>query len=111
MTNRLVVYVDVDDTLVRSVGAKRIPIPAMVAHVRALFGQGAQLYAWSSGGGDYARSTAVDLGIADCFSGFLPKPNVVIDDMDPSTWPRMIWVHPLQAPGRNVEEYRSQIET
>jgi hypothetical protein len=33
---RLVVYIDVDDTLVRSAGTKTMPIPSMVEHVKAL---------------------------------------------------------------------------
>ncbi len=69
-----VVYVDVDDTLVRSVGTKRIPIPAAVRHVRALFEQGAELYCWSSGGADYARQSAEECDIADCFRAFPPGP-------------------------------------
>lgn len=36
-----VVYVDVDDTLVRSASTKRIPIPASIAKVRALHTSGA----------------------------------------------------------------------
>src|SRR5579884_2117058 len=64
----LVVYVDVDDTLVRSVGAKRIPIKPVIDHVR------------SSAGADYARSAAEELEIAGCFLDFLPKPNILIDD-------------------------------
>jgi hypothetical protein len=54
--SRLVVYVDVDDTLVRSFGSKRIPMTEMVRHVRDLSRDGAVLYAWSSGGADYARA-------------------------------------------------------
>ena len=109
MTNALVVFVDVDDTLVRSVGSKRIPIPASVAHVRELFDQGARLYAWSSGGGEYAKATSVELGLEECFLGFLPKPNIMLDDQNPDEWSQAIWVHPLQAPGKTIEEYRTDI--
>jgi phosphoglycolate phosphatase-like HAD superfamily hydrolase len=63
-----VVFVDVDDTLIRSVGTKRIPMPGVVAAVRQLKANGASLYLWSSGGADYARSSADELGITDCFS-------------------------------------------
>jgi cation transport ATPase len=70
-----VVYVDVDDTLVRSVGAKRIPMPAVIEKVRTLHAQGVKLYLWSSGGEHYARSSAAELGIEQLFAGFLPKPN------------------------------------
>ena len=81
-----VVFVDVDDTLVRSVGTKRIPMPVVVAHVRKLHADGAALYLWSSGGGEYARSSAVELGIDDLFIGFLPKPDVYVDDQAVEDW-------------------------
>ena len=63
----LVVYVDVDDTLVRTVGAKRIPITIAIDHVRALAANGAILYCWSSGGREYAKASAEELGIAQLF--------------------------------------------
>ena len=69
-----VVFVDVDDTLVRSVGTKRIPMPRVVDRVKSLHKDGAILYLWSSGGADYARDSAKELGIADLFTAFLPKP-------------------------------------
>ena len=92
----LVVYVDVDDTLVRGVGTRRIPIPAVVRHVRALKAQGAELYCWSSGGAEYARTVAEELGVADCFVNFLPKPHVFVDDQAPEEWRRCLVVHPAQ---------------
>ncbi len=81
-----VVFVDVDDTLVHSVGAKRIPMPAVVASVRALHEQGTALYLWSSGGAEYAHQSAVELGIEGCFVAFLPKPDAYIDDQSVSEW-------------------------
>jgi hypothetical protein len=39
----LVVYVDVDDTLIRTAGSKRIPIGSVIEHVRALAAAGAEL--------------------------------------------------------------------
>lgn len=75
-----VVYVDVDDTLVRSVGVKRIPIPAVIRRVRALHQEGAEIYCWSSGGAEYAREVAEHLGISGCFRAFLPKPDLLLDD-------------------------------
>jgi predicted HAD superfamily phosphohydrolase YqeG len=69
----LVVYVDVDDTLIRSVGTKRILIPSAIQHVRDLAEQGADLFCWSSGGAAYARASAEEVGIASCFSAFLPN--------------------------------------
>jgi hypothetical protein len=81
-----VVFVDVDDTLVRSVGAKRVPMPGVVARVRELHAQGAALYLWSSGGADYARASAVELRIEHCFIAFLPKPDVYLDDQPVNDW-------------------------
>jgi phosphoglycolate phosphatase-like HAD superfamily hydrolase len=80
------IYIDVDDTLVRSVGKTRIPIPPVVERLRELHRDGVELYLWSSGGGEYARATAVELGIAECFVAFLPKPQVYIDDQAVHEW-------------------------
>jgi len=91
-----VVFVDVDDTLVRSVGTKRIPIPSVVAHVRALKASGATLYLWSTGGADYARSSAAELGLTECFVAFLPKPHVIIDDQPVHEWRDCKHLYPLQ---------------
>lgn len=55
--------------------------------VKVLHASGAALYVWSAGGSDYARSTAEELGIVYCFAGFLPKPNLILDDMPVSEWP------------------------
>jgi hypothetical protein len=92
-----VVFVDVDDTLIRSVGTKRIPMPGVVAEVRRLKALGIVLYLWSSGGADYARASADELGIADCFVGFLPKPHVIIDDQPIHQWHSFRHVYPGQA--------------
>jgi cation transport ATPase len=81
-----IVYVDVDDTLVRSVGCKRIPMPRVVERVRHLHESGATLYLWSSGGADYARASAEELGIHELFKAFLPKPTLIIDDQPVSDW-------------------------
>jgi hypothetical protein len=106
----LVVYVDVDDTLVRTVGPKRIPITAAVEHVRLLFADGAQLYCWSSGGGEYARTAAEELGIAACFVAFLPKPHVLLDDQPVGAWRRLVTVHPVQCESESVATYREAVE-
>jgi hypothetical protein len=101
----MVVYVDVDDTLVRSFGSKRIPMTAMVAHVRELASRGAALYCWSTGGAEYARAAAAELGIEGCFAGFLPKPNVVIDDQPIADWRRTVQVHPAEAVSKTLDDY------
>lgn len=89
-------YIDVDDTLVRSVGTKRIPMPATIAHVKELHLQGVALYCWSAGGGEYAQESAKELGLEHCFKAFLPKPNLMIDDQCASEWPNCTRVHPSE---------------
>jgi hypothetical protein len=102
-----VVYVDVDDTLVRSVGSKRIPMPSMVDHVRKLAAAGIELYCWSSGGGQYARSSAQELALEACFQGFLPKPRFMIDDQAPAEWRSFVCLHPNSAGSMEPSDYLS----
>lgn len=103
------VYVDVDDTLVRSAGSKRIPMPSVIQHVRELHTQGAVLYCWSAGGAEYARRSAEEFGLAECFTAFLPKPNVFIDDQSAAEWPCSVVVHPSSCSGRSLDDYRGQL--
>lgn len=86
MNRRRVVFVDVDDTLVLSYGSSRIPMPRVIAQIRQLCEQGHQLWLWSSGGADYARQSASELGIEDCSTGFLPKPESYVDDQPFGEW-------------------------
>ncbi|RYG69186.1 hypothetical protein EON77_14900 [bacterium] len=104
----MVIYVDVDDTLVRTVGAKRIPIPAAIRHVCALHAEGAALYLWSSGGADYARASADELGIADLFLAFLPKPQALLDDQELGEWRELTVLHPNDCEGRTLADYRQR---
>ena len=109
MTERsLVAYVDVDDTLVRSIGSKRIPLPHVVRHVRELFEQGVELYLWSTGGAEYARNTAHELGIENCFRAFLPKPHVIIDDQSVDDWRDLLQVQPSSCTGETAASYRKR---
>ena len=89
-----VIYVDVDDTLVRSVGTKVIPIPSVVSYVRREKKAGTELYCWSNGGAAYARSIAESLGLAGCFVAFLPKPNILVDDQRVAEWRTCTELHP-----------------
>ena len=91
-----IAYIDVDDTLVRSAGTKRIPMVASIAHVRKMKEDGWVLYCRSSGGGDYAKDSAKELGIEKCFTGFLPKPDIMIDDVSPEKWPGLKVIHPAE---------------
>lgn len=69
-------------------------MPSVIRAVRALYEQGHTLYCWSSGGAEYARMSAGELGIEDCFIGFLPKPDMVLDDQEWSDSNRLRWIHP-----------------
>jgi hydroxymethylpyrimidine pyrophosphatase-like HAD family hydrolase len=91
------IFVDVDDTLVRSVGAKRIPMPSVIANVRKLYESGAEMYLWSSGGSEYARASAKELNLEDCFVAFLPKPTSYIDDQPVGEWRFCRHVYPAAA--------------
>ncbi len=101
----MIVYVDVDDTLVRTVGSKRIPLPDVVAHARRLKDEGAELYLWSAGGAEYCRQTAKELGLEDCFTAFLPKPRIMIDDQPVRDWVFCETFHPAQCVGRTLADY------
>ena len=106
----LVVYVDVDDTLVRSFGSKQIPMPATVDRVRALAAEeGVLLYCWSSGGAEYAERVANGLGIGALFTAFLPKPNVMVDDVQVADWRDLLVVHPNQAAHLDAPEARARL--
>ena len=101
----MIVYVDVDDTLVRSNGGARIPMTGVVEHVKQLKSEGATLYLWSAGGADYCRSTAIELGIEGCFEAFLPKPRVMIDDQEVKDWVFCTTFHPNTCIGKKLEDY------
>jgi hypothetical protein len=68
--------------------------------VRELRAKGATLYLWSTGGAAYARDTAAELGLTDCFTDFLPKPTVIIDDQPIQEWRECRHIYPQQ----DVEE-------
>jgi hypothetical protein len=106
----LVFYIDVDDTLVRTFGTKRIPRKEVVEHVKQLKSEGATLYCWSTGGAAYARASAIELGIDSCFLAFLPKPDIYIDDMELHEWRRCVWVNPSNSPNTTCQQYRALIE-
>ncbi|HEX8211595.1 MAG TPA: DUF705 domain-containing protein [Longimicrobium sp.] len=108
-TRPLIVYVDIDDTLIRSAGHKRMPIPAAIQHVRELHAQRAVLYCWSSGGGEYARQSAAEVGLEECFEAFLPKPDVLLDDQAVGEWRGLLNVHPAECQGQSVDSYRERL--
>lgn len=77
--------------------------------MRELHAQGAELYCWSSGGARYARESAAEVGVEACFTAFLPKPDVMLDDQPAAEWRMLLSVHPTECRGRTVAEYRQQL--
>jgi len=104
------IFVDVDDTFVRSYGTKRIPITATINHLKNLKKEGAILFCWSSGGADYAQQSAEEFGIANLFTAFLPKPQILIDDQSIQNWTKLLQVHPLSCSNKTLENYQSELE-
>lgn len=100
-----IIYVDVDDTLIRTVGTRRIPIPEVIEHVRRLKADGAELYLWSAGGSRYCEEIADELGLRECFKAFLPKPRIIIDDQEVRDWVFCTTFHPSTCGGRSLEDY------
>lgn len=86
------IYVDVDDTLLTVMGDRIIPRPTVVRLVKELKEKGKLLYCWSTGGEAYARKMATGLGIQDCFSSFLKKPEAMIDDEEVENWRNFTFV-------------------
>ncbi len=109
MSKPFYIYVDVDETFVRNFGVKRIPMPPVIEHIKELKNQGAVMYCWSSGGAEYAQASAKEFGIENCFVGFLPKPELAIDDMQFSQWRNLLEVHPNECPGNTVESYKEKL--
>lgn len=97
MERKFVIFVDVDDTLIRTFGKKRIPIPRSADYVRRMHAEGHVLYCWSRGGSDYSREVATMLGIDGCFVGFLPKPDIVVDDRLEQMLEHCEFIHPNNA--------------
>jgi len=94
MDRKSVIYIDVDDTLIRSFGTKQIPMPRSADYVRRMHAEGHVLYCWSRGGAEYSRNVASMLGISTCFVGFLPKPDIVVDDRLGQLLDHCEFIHP-----------------
>lgn len=82
----LVVYIDVDDTLVRWAGSKCIPRTLVIEKVKERAANGERLFLWSRAGDEHAKRVADELGISEIFEAILPKPQHVIDDEPLQDW-------------------------
>jgi hypothetical protein len=92
----MIIFIDVDDTFVRSFGTKRIPIPSVIKEIQELKEKGAILHCWSSGGREYAHASAIEFGLEHCFVDYLPKPDLLIDDQPMQEWRRLRHIYPNQ---------------
>ena len=72
------IFVDVDLTLVDANG---ILLEGASAALIKLKQKDCHLFLWSTAGGDYARAIAAQHGMTELFEGYVPKPDIVIDDM------------------------------
>ncbi len=102
-----VAFVDIDDTLIRSMGTKRIPMPNVVRKIIEAKEEGMQLYCWSSGGAEYAERSASELKIHHLFEGFLPKPTLMVDDRTPDEWRYLKCLHPNQVTSMTGQEIKA----
>jgi hypothetical protein len=89
------IYIDVDGTLLNSNEGVDPRAKEILRKIRLKLNEypDSGLYLWSGAGGDYARSKANEHGLAEFFSGFAGKPDVIIDDNPSSVSPRrtVLW--------------------
>ena len=81
---------------------------AMVDLVSELKKSGAVLYCWSTGGASYAESSAAELGLSGCFTGYLPKPQLMLDDVAIKNW-KLVEMHPAECASQTAAELLSRI--
>jgi cation transport ATPase len=93
-----VMYVDVDGTLERKFLGFEKSNKTMVDAIRRLHAEGMQIYIWSTGGAGHARDAATKCGVEELCAGFLPKPNICVDDKPPSRWKDFKRLKPRQMP-------------
>jgi len=72
------VCVDVDLTLV---DANKKLLSGATESLAKLRDKGCHLFLWSTNGVEYARNIASFYHLTDMIEGFVPKPDLIIDDM------------------------------
>ena len=109
MMKPVVIYVDVEGTLVNTIGNRQVPIEAVIQHIRDLYEHGAELYCWSSAGASFAENVANSIGLVECFKAFLPKPNVMIDDIAITDWRQLLQIHPRHCVSKSLYDYEDAL--
>ncbi len=108
---RLCIYVDADGTLIRNQGGRMEPVPELVARIREWHAEGALLYCWSSQGANYARQIAKTLGLEPCFSTFLCKPHILVDDQALTDWQYFLHRYPSQAANHSTVDLERLLDS
>jgi hypothetical protein len=82
----------------------------VIEQVRLLKAENAVMYCWSSGGAEYAQSSAQALGLEDCFVGFLAKPTVYLDDQSFGDWRSLLHVLPANCGDLSASDLEAQLQ-
>lgn len=88
--SRVFVDVDAENTFIKGLENKLMPNPFIINKIRELYQNGAILYCWSAQGEDFARDTAEILGVEHCFTGFFPKPDVMVETSE-NDWKKFFY--------------------
>ena len=75
------VFVDVESSFREGVRGR------VLEYLRSLDLEAWELFGWSEHGSEAARVHSVEAGVEGLFSGFLPKPNVLLDEHGLGEWP------------------------
>jgi hypothetical protein len=90
-----IIYIDVDDTLIRTFGTKQIPIPRSADYFRRMhmsYTDGVELEQTIL---ETLRQSSVS--ISDLSASFLPKPDIVLDDRLEILLEHCEFIHPNNA--------------
>lgn len=98
-----IIYCDVDNTLIDHNNSPKKNTLKYLEYARS---KGAVLYLWSQGGADYCRDIANQLGITHWFKAFLPKPEIVVDDLPIKAPFISKHIHPIQLIGLNWDNVK-----
>ena len=101
-----IIYVDVDDTLVRTDGSKRIPVPAVIDHVRKLADKDDELYLWSEVAlrTPVLRRTNSEAQVASERSFRSQMSSKVLNE-----WRRLLGMHPSNCQRTTLTEYKTRL--
>jgi len=56
-----------------------------------------------------ARSAAEEVGLGDCFQAYLPKPHLMLDDVNVAKW-RLHPLHPAECMSMSADEVLKRLQ-